>query len=264
MDYQPYIDMQKTFYERDVAPETVVPNTRWNDKVPHETMLLFRNCDVRFPIFETTSDKAALDFACGPGRMVPRLSKFFARVDGVDISKVLVSAAQERNPASNFWVSRGDDLGDAPKSSYDFIYSTVALQHIAVHSVRMNILKNMTAVLKPGGCVTLQYAFNWRFPQSRILNNEQRDGQRTVVYADESRHARWHEDRVEATSTNSGCDVGIGREDIPRVIADFGQYFDNVQHWFFDYTHCSRGPESIGDTGGYWASHFLMVHGVKK
>jgi hypothetical protein len=68
----------------------------------------------------------------------------------------------------------------------------------------MNILKNMTAVLKPGGCVTLQYAFNWRFPQSRILSEEQR------------------------------------------------------------YTHCARGPESIGETGGYWASHFLMVHGVKK
>jgi SAM-dependent methyltransferase len=264
LDHQKYIEMQKSFYERDVPPETVVPNTEWNDKVPHETMLLYRNCDIRYPIFDDFSDKVALDFACGPGRMVPRLAKFFARVDGVDISKVLVAAAKERNPASNFWVSTGDNLGDTPLSHYDFIYSTVALQHIAVHSVRMSILRHMTTVLKPGGCVTLQFAFNFRFPYTRIASDQIANGARTMVFEEETRHARWHENRVEATTTNSGCDVGIGREDIPRVVSDFEQYFNGVQYWFFDYSHCARGPKGIGEQGGYWPTHFLMVHGVKK
>jgi SAM-dependent methyltransferase len=262
MSYQMYIDMQKEVYEQDVPSESIVGNYAFNEAIPYETHLLYLNGDVRYPILADMSDKIALDFACGPGRMIPRMSKYFARVDGVDISKRLIDEASAKHPASNFWVTNGDDLGGAPENTYDFVYSTIALQHIAVHSIRMKILEQIHGALKPGGFITLQFAFNRRFPMSKLVS-ETTDGKRvTVVYEEEMQHARWSEDRVDAKGSNSACDVGIGKADIPNLKSDFERHFHNVSYWFYDYSHFYRPPESLG-LHHYWASHFLFVHGSK-
>ena len=64
---QDYIKMQKREYENpDITPENIVGQYDWHEEYPYETFLLYRNGDVRKPIFEYTKDKIALDFACGP------------------------------------------------------------------------------------------------------------------------------------------------------------------------------------------------------
>jgi SAM-dependent methyltransferase len=264
MSYQKYIDMQKWQYELDVPSEEVVGSYEWNEGFPYETHLLYINGDVRYPIFADPSDKIALDFACGPGRMIPRMSKYFARVDGVDISDRLVADARAANPASNFWVTAGDDLGEAPSSTYDFVYSTIAMQHVAVHSIRMKILREIARVLKPGGCINIQYSFNWRFPYSRPGREVRMGKKHIVVYEREDDHARWREDRVDAKMSNGICDVGIGRGDLDDVRADTEKLFRDVKMWFHDITHVGRGPKGMGDPRYSWSTHMLFVHGVKR
>ncbi|MEJ7676223.1 MAG: class I SAM-dependent methyltransferase [Chitinophagaceae bacterium] len=90
--------------------------------------------------------------------------KILLKVDGADISKRLIEEARKASPDSIFFVTNGDDLGEAPSNTYDFVYSTIALQHIAVRSIRLEILKAMSGVLKTGGKVTLQMAYSNSYP----------------------------------------------------------------------------------------------------
>src|SRR5688572_3583518 len=138
-----YIEMQRSHYEdQSRSVEDVVGYYDWHELFPYETFLLNLRADVRKPLFSDTSDLVALDFGCGPGRMVKRMNKLFKRCDGVDISQRLVEEARRQCPESQFWVTNGNDLGDAPSSAYDFVFSTIAMQHIAVHSIRMQILQH--------------------------------------------------------------------------------------------------------------------------
>src|SRR5688572_216541 len=99
MSYEPYIRMQKSIYENPkFTSEQIVGNYAWHEEFPYESLLLYINGDIRKPIFDNFSDKVALDFACGPGRMVPRMKKFFSKVDGADISKNLIEEARIAHP----------------------------------------------------------------------------------------------------------------------------------------------------------------------
>jgi len=225
--------------------------------------------DLRLPIFEDFSDKIALDFACGPGRMVKRMSRLFKRVDGVDIAPRLIEEARANCPGSNFYVTSGDDLGDAPENTYDFVYSTIAMQHIAVHSVRMNILKNIRNVLKEGGCFTIQMAFSKYYPYSRTMaDNNLNDDLRVILKLREEKHASWLDNKVNANCTNSGCDVAIGPADIPLVVADFSQYFRDISIWFCDYSLYFADIYNLeyiirNEGNTYWPTHFIFINGYK-
>jgi SAM-dependent methyltransferase len=191
------------------------------------------------------------------------MSKLFARVDGVDLSAPLLAEAKAKCPGSNFWQSNGDDLGGAPEEAYDFIYSTIALQHICVHSMRMKIYAEMNRALKPGGMVTLQMAFNPRFPYSKsspaiVLP----DGRHMVAFEKDTQHARWSEDRINATTTNSCCDVGIGANDLATLVEDFSSVFKNVKYWFHNGVHFDSQPGD--DPYGYWPSHWIFIHAEKR
>jgi SAM-dependent methyltransferase len=189
MSYDPYIKMQKSIYENPgFTSEQIVGNYAWHEEFPYESLLLYINGDIRKPIFDNFGEKVALDFACGPGRMVPRMKKLFSKVDGADISKNLIEEARIAHPTSNFFVTNGDDLGETPRNSYDFVYSTIALQHIAVRSVRLQILKGISAVLKQGGKATLQMAYSNEYPfklkRDYVLNDY-----RMMLWKKDKQHA---------------------------------------------------------------------------
>ncbi len=268
--YEQYMEMQRKYYDNTSIPsKEIVGNYEVNEAFPYETFLLFINGDLRFPIFEDFSDKVALDFACGPGRMVKRMSRLFKRVDGVDIAPRLIEEAKTNCPGSNFYVSSGDDLGDAPENTYDFVYSTIAMQHIAVYSVRMNILKHINNVLKEDGCFTIQMAFNKHSPFSYTLaDGILNDDIRVIVKLKEKRHAYWLEDRIDANCTNGACDVAIGPADVPLVVADFSRYFRDIRVWFCEdslFNIDIYDLESVVKNEGnfYWATHKIFIHGRK-
>ena len=112
-----------------------------------------------------------IDFGCGPGRNLVKYAGTFKRLDGTDISENNLANAcdyleQNNIKGVNLYLSHGNDLGDAPSGKYDFVMSTICMQHIAVHEIRFQILKDMYRVLKPGGWSTIQMGFGKDHPRS--------------------------------------------------------------------------------------------------
>lgn len=262
-NYDEYLAMQKEFYERDIPSELIIGGFEWNQAFPYETHLLYRHGDVRYPIFENPSEVIAFDFGCGPGRMVTRMNRLFKRCDGGDISSRLIEEARQKCPESKFWVTGGDDVGDVPDSTYDFVFSTIAMQHIASRSVKLSILKHLCRIMKPGACLTIQLAFNRHFPYAKLVGESAIDrDHKVVLYERMPNHRHWREDFIEAKATNSSNDGAIGAGDMPDVLEDFGKYFADLEFWFYDHTHFRREPQHLGKHGN-WNSHFLFVHGRK-
>lgn len=109
-------------------------------------------------------DKIALDFACGPGRNIIKYHDRFSRIDGVDISSNNIKNATHNIEKAgllvpNLYVSSGNDLGKVENDYYDFIFSTIAMQHICVHEIRFSILKSMYKALKLGGRISIQMGY---------------------------------------------------------------------------------------------------------
>lgn len=262
-----YLNMQKNFYEADIPVGAVVGNYAWHEEYPYETFLLFKNGDIRKPIFDTFKDKVALDFGCGPGRMVKRMRLLFKQVDGCDISSRLLKEAERycNNSGgynSKFYLTGGNDLGDAPKNFYDFIYCTISMQHIAAHTIRKKILASMFAALKVGGKITLQMAYNPRapftneLPESVLVNGMQ------IRFFFPQKGADYFSDDFDATSTNSGHDVLIGKKDLASIKKNLSEQFSNVALWF------SNVSNYLNDLNGkthqqFWATDWIYLHGEK-
>ena len=93
------------------------------------------------------------------------------------------------------------------KDYYDFIFSTIALQHISVYEIRKSIFKDLWSLLKPGGSCCFQMGFGW----------------------DNGNY--WFSNKYTARSTNGGDDVSIPDdshlEGIKKDFEDIG--FKNVE-----------------------------------
>ena len=113
---------------------------------------------------EKWENKVAFDFGCGGGRNLKNLLDLanWKEVHGCDISKPNAEFAEEwvnsiyPNKAKA-WESNGKDIQPANPNTYDFIMSSVVLQHISNYSVRFNILNDMYSSLKEGGQISLHY-----------------------------------------------------------------------------------------------------------
>ncbi|MBE5832920.1 MAG: class I SAM-dependent methyltransferase [Butyrivibrio sp.] len=257
-----YLNMQRNQYNDDrVAPEDVVGQYEWHENYPYETFLLYRNGDIRKPIFETTKDKVALDFACGPGRMVKRMSQLFKQVDGCDISERMLDIAKDRVPECAFYLTNGDDLGDVPKNYYDFVYCTISMQHIASYDIRRSILNSIKEVLKDDGKFTLQLAYNKNFPYvnikgKMIINDNE------ITVAGKQPMAPYFSNDYGAKYTNGAHDVGIGESDVEAIKADFSSLFDNVAIWYSNVSNYYNNLEGCKHDN-YWATDWIYVYGEK-
>ena len=274
-----YATMQRTYYDtlgKD-KPETVVGRYGFNENFPYETQLLYKFGDIRKPIFPDFKSRRAFDICCGEGRMVRRMNKLFAQVDGADISAEMITHARQRTPGSQFWVTSGANAGDAPTATYDFVYCTISLQHICVFTIRDSITQDLKRILKPNGKMTLQYLYGNRYPLVPVDQPTERDGAWTQTWRRDTRHALWEDDKTNAKSTNSSCDVVIGQDELGKVRAYFLRHFEEVEFWFWDISiarpepaspQASWGetdvlsryhPNSLLDTR-YWGTHFIFIH----
>ena len=256
---QDYTNMQKQLYEdSNIKGEYIVGNYDWHENYPYETFLLYENGDIRKPIFENFQDKIALDFACGPGRMINRMKKIFKKVDGCDIAQRLLDEAKIINPQSDFYVTSGNNLGNTKHDFYDFIYCTISMQHIACHSIRKNIVKNMHSALKENGKITLQLAYNRDVPytkEKKIIIND-----KLVIIKEKIPMANYISDDSFAKETNGMYDVGIGENDLQNLKNDFINIFGNCKIWFSNVSNYYKNLNNTKHNGDYWATDWIYIN----
>jgi SAM-dependent methyltransferase len=191
----PYTQMQKRRYDADA--------TRWSlaEKYwvigGYETHNDWADYKLLFKGIPNLSSKRVLDFGCGPGRNLVKYAGVFARIDGVDISELNLEKARilltdSLLDPSNFtlYPCSGVDLANVPSASYDIVMGTIALQHICVHEIRLNYLKEFLRVLVPGGTLTMQMGFG-----------------KSTYGVD------YYANNYAALTTNGGCDTRVDSPD---------------------------------------------------
>lgn len=207
-------------YQQAIKKEKVVgtyeEHNRWKD---HDTYI-FEFVDDSF------KQKMGLDFGCGPGRNIIQYHKKFNRLDGVDISEGLIKKARENLAydhvaTPHLYVNNGHDLEPIENESYDFIMSTITMQHICVYAIRFNLLKEFYRVLKPGGHIAIQMGYGKESPKS----------------------VDYYANSYGALTTNRGCDTRIESPDqLKKDLAKIG---------FINFTHNIR-PTGPGDFHPSW------------
>jgi SAM-dependent methyltransferase len=160
-------------------------------------------------------DKVALDFACGKGRNVTNMLSIcdWKRIDGIDISQSNIDFCNDQYDIkiypSNWYCNNGTDVSNLKSNEYDFIMSTIALQHIPVYDIRKSLITDLLRTLKPGGLFSFQMGYGEGL-DSPI-------GPRSAYY----------DNTYDATNTNSAHDVRVHNEqDVIEDLSTIG--YNNI------------------------------------
>lgn len=228
---QDYTRMQKETYELYAGADAVTPGNIDGDYVAgswraHDAWPDYEEYLMRY--VPRDASWTAIEYGCGPGRNLRRWSSLFTRIDGVDISannlanaRKFVSDKVQGDKIPRLFLTSGMNCGDAPKSYYDFAFSTICLQHICVHEVRFAILRSLFECLKPGGRISAQMGYGSPSPS-------------TVPYFGNN---------YAATGTNRECDVEVAKpEEIEGDLRKIG--FDQFESWI--------RPVGPGDCHPHW------------
>ena len=258
-----YTNMQKTFYDQGGASEEeIVGNYDYHENFPYETHILHRFGDIRKPVLANATEATAFDIGCGEGRMIRRMSALLKRVDGADISQKMVEAARARCPdGSNVYVTEGANCGAAASDAYDLVYNTISLHHICVYDLRASIIQDITRILKPTGCATLQFFFSKHYPYCRTMPPMRNEAYLHDVHHYDRLQADWFENRYDAQGTNSQCDAAFGTDQIHRVVEDFKKWFRSVDVWFFDIS-IGRPDPRVGGAPRVLPETHPNAHGI--
>jgi SAM-dependent methyltransferase len=153
----------------------------------------WKTYDLLFERIANKKDKVGLDFGCGPGRNIVKYRNEFKRMDGVDISPINIQKAEGyvRNHGldSKLYVNNGVDLEGIDSNMYDFVMSTICLQHICVYNIRYSIFKDIYRVLKKGGIFTAQMGYGPETPMKTSVG--------------------YYRNYYEADNTNGKCDTRV-------------------------------------------------------
>jgi len=236
-----YVNMQLHYYTFEYEPWSVSnrnPVVGTFDE--HNKWKNYDTCLWRDVEFET--HRSCLDYGCGPARNIVRFNAYFDKFDGVDLCPRAIDNARRwidvngcDQKKTSLYLNNGYDLAEIPDNSYDIVMSTIVLQHICVHEIRFNLLKEFFRVLKPGGMITHQ-----------------------MLYGDRRNTFGYFENIYQAMTTNGTADVrvndpkeietdltAIGYENFNHYITEKGPG-DYAQHWiFFNATKPAIGSEQL-------------------
>jgi SAM-dependent methyltransferase len=101
----------------------------------------------------------ALDFGCGVGRLTRAMSTRFQQCVGVDISEQMIAKARELNRDCNnceFLSNASEDLRLFPNAYFDFIYTSIVLQHLVHRASIFGYIQEFCRLLNPGGLLIFQ------------------------------------------------------------------------------------------------------------
>lgn len=213
-----YLDMQRKQYN--------TKGKTWGDKtIDHFPVGKYKEHneweDYDTELFKSfgTNGTVALEYGCGPGRNIVKFKDRFKRIDGVDISEVLIEKAIkhvniDNGIISNLEVCDGQSIPFADES-YDVVFSVICLQHIPVFEIRDSIVKDVYRVLKPNGYFCFQMGFGGK------------DRQPTADYYDNV---------CDAKGTNGQYDVTV------RDYMEVKNHMEDVGFKNFNYSIRDTGP----------------------
>ena len=162
-----YAKMQREFYDKE-APKMSIENHQQHNSNPNLWDIGYAPL-LRFP--DRFKGGLALDFACGAGRNMGNISTFnlFSRIDGCDIALMNLEHAAYNlkvahpNSNFNFYQTNGQsalpEVIDSYTPKYDFIFSTIALQHIPIRTTRNQIFSDFNLMLTSTGVLSFQMGF---------------------------------------------------------------------------------------------------------
>jgi len=180
--------------------------------------------------------KIGLDFACGKGRNVTNMLNLcdWARVDGIDISEGNISHNKNEYTSqnSNWYCNNGTDVSELNDNEYDFIMSTIALQHIPVYDIRKSLITDLLRTLKPGGLFSFQLGYG--------------EGLESPI----GPRVSYFENYYDAPGTNSVCDVRVGTEEeiindlkeigFVNITTEVRESYDDSGHLQWIYVKCYK------------------------
>jgi SAM-dependent methyltransferase len=216
--------MQREFYDHEGATGRMnVENHRGHNANPDYWNILVMDTGD-----QSYKDKVGLDFGCGCGRNVQNLVSRFKRMDGVDISPELVEQARNNilksgAPQDSFqlYACDGVSLNGLKNDEYDFIMSTIVLQHISVYQIRYNYMKEFYRTMKPGGLLSFQMGYGPRRGSTPYYENN---------YSSTTTNGE-NDVRVDDPTQITGDLKAIGFVDIEYQIRD--AFDDSHQNWIF-------------------------------
>jgi SAM-dependent methyltransferase len=115
-----------------------------------------------------------LDIGCGNGYSTALIARVASQVVGIDYSEAMIERArQEQGHAANVEFRVADILNlQLPPASFDVAVSQRCLINLPSWEAQQQALRNISQVLKPGGCLFLQEGSR----QGREKLNQAREG----------------------------------------------------------------------------------------
>ncbi|MBU0496556.1 MAG: class I SAM-dependent methyltransferase [Candidatus Thermoplasmatota archaeon] len=93
----------------------------------------------------------AIDFGCGTGRSTRFLKNFNFQVIGVDISKEMLTIAQEFDPTGDYRQIFKNDFSQLNENSFDLIISAFTFDNIPTMKNKRVLVQKLTRLLKNDG-----------------------------------------------------------------------------------------------------------------
>lgn len=246
-----YAEYMKTFYDNAIASLDDAKAVVAGDG--YDTAQSFARATADYILGERTrrgfakpaDQLSVLEIGCGVGRMMGGFRRQGVRsIDGVDISdKMLAYAAQDAElEGSRFFLSSGEDLGNAPRNHYDLIYSTLVFQHLCNRFLRMKLLEHAYHCLNDYGVIVIQLHY---YPQVR---------RETIP----SGHAHWTDYQV-STQTSSMADVFLTPDALPDAVQDFKAFFADVGFTFVEFPNAADIAREHPNYGGCLWDHVFIT-----
>ncbi len=143
-----------------VLSDPAMKNNRWNVRDFFETGRVEVDELIKeaSEVADVTNRGRALDFGSGVGRLTRRLSHYFDQVTGVDISSSMVGKARLYNADRancSFIQNTRADLSVFDSGSFDFIYSSITLQHVPAQFIK-RYLAEFCRILSEDGVLAFQ------------------------------------------------------------------------------------------------------------
>jgi ubiquinone/menaquinone biosynthesis C-methylase UbiE len=208
-----------------------------NSWKPYERMMedfFIESNNLRHPM--NTIDLTCLDFGCGPGRNIIKYSNKFKKIDGVDISCAIIEKGLDFLNENNYekkadlYHCDGVSLNSILDTKYDIVHSTITLQHIPVHEIRLNYFYEFYRVLNENGWITLQMGYN-DLPIEEWHKNQVL-GKNLFPYYDNAYHVR---------ETNGRADVYVSSyEQLEKDLNKVG--FKNFDYFITESPHANTNP----------------------